>query len=395
MKTLSIIAMLMIINGAIAESFPAELTGEVQTDYRYFSDPGAYGNDRQHNLSVVLEPQYTQAWDNDRSVITVNPFMRLDNIDEERSHFDIRELSYVSSLDTLEIRAGVSKVFWGTTESVHLVDVINQTDLIENPDGEQKLGQPMLNTTLVTVSGNVDLFVLPYFRERTFSGEQGRYRGQWVVDVDAARYTHEDGQNHFDYALRWSAYWKDLEWALSYFTGTDRDPVLVPDDINNRLIPVYGQVDQVGVEIQYISDDLLVKLEAIHKSTDIIDDYTASVAGFEYTFYSLYQRLDVGVLYEWIYDSRGRLVLNGLSDASFIGSRIAINDEQSSEILLGFVVDNQTGDMSFLRLESSRRLRENLSMALEINVIGEPPVASVPGEFRDDDYIQLSTSYYF
>jgi hypothetical protein len=395
MKNLSMIVMLIMTHSAIAEDFPGELSGEVQTDYRYFADPGAYGNDRQHNLSVVLEPQYTHAWDNDRSVITVNPFMRLDNIDEERTHFDLRELSYVSSLDTLEIRAGISKVFWGTTESVHLVDVINQTDLVENPDGEQKLGQPMLNMTFVMPSGNIDLFVLLYFRERTFAGEQGRYRGQWIVDTDAARYTHDDGQKHIDYALRWSGYSNDLEWALSYFTGTDRDPVFVPDDKNNRLIPLYGQADQVGVEIQYISDDLLVKLEAILKSTDIIDDYTASVTGFEYTFYSLYQRMDVGVLYEWIYDSRERQALNGLSDASFIGSRIAMNDEQSSEILLGMVVDNQTGDISFLRVESSRRLREDMSMALEINIVAEPPVASIFDQFRYDDYIQLSVSYYF
>ena len=44
---------------------------------------------------------------------------------------------------------GVRRVFWGVAESNHLVDVINQTDAIENPDQEDKLGQPMLNLAYV------------------------------------------------------------------------------------------------------------------------------------------------------------------------------------------------------------------------------------------------------
>ena len=35
---------------------------------------------------------------------------------------------------------GLGKVFWGVTEFNHLVDVINQTDLVEGIDGEAKLG---------------------------------------------------------------------------------------------------------------------------------------------------------------------------------------------------------------------------------------------------------------
>ena len=46
-----------------------------------------------------------------------------------------------------KFRVGVGKVFWGVTESQHLVDIINQTDLVENIDTEDKLGQPMLETT--------------------------------------------------------------------------------------------------------------------------------------------------------------------------------------------------------------------------------------------------------
>ena len=52
-------------------------------------------------------------------------------------------------------------MFWGVTESQHLVDVVNQTDLVENPDGEEKLGQLMVNLTVARSWGTLNLFVAP------------------------------------------------------------------------------------------------------------------------------------------------------------------------------------------------------------------------------------------
>ena len=71
--------------------------------------------------------------------LTFTPFFRLDSSDGERTHLDIRELLWQSYGDTWEVRAGLGKVFWGVTESQYLVDVINQTDLVESPDGEDRL----------------------------------------------------------------------------------------------------------------------------------------------------------------------------------------------------------------------------------------------------------------
>ena len=79
------------------------------------------------------------------------------------------------------MRVGIRKEFWGVTEFQHLVDVINQTDGVEDFDGEDKLGQQMVNLSLVNDWGIVDLFLLPGFRERTYAGEEGRLRGPLVV----------------------------------------------------------------------------------------------------------------------------------------------------------------------------------------------------------------------
>ena len=54
-------------------------------------------------------------------------------------------------------------MFWGVTESVHLVDIINQTDFAGDIDGEDKLGQTMLSLMLQRDWGEITAFVLPAF----------------------------------------------------------------------------------------------------------------------------------------------------------------------------------------------------------------------------------------
>ena len=53
---------------------------------------------------------------------------------------------------------GIDKVFWGVIESRHLVDYINQTDGVEDVDGEDKLGQPMINLGLQRDWGDLIFF---------------------------------------------------------------------------------------------------------------------------------------------------------------------------------------------------------------------------------------------
>jgi hypothetical protein len=44
---------------------------------------------------------------------------------------------------------------------------------------------------------------------------------------------------------------------------------------------------------------------------------------------------------------------------------MAFNDENSSELLVGAVVDNDHGDLNSLRIEDSRRINDNWKWELE------------------------------
>ena len=189
--------------GAWASEF--EYSGKIGADGRYFFDDGKFTNQlASSQFSLFVEPELFWSWNGGNDSLTFKPYYRADNRDSERSHGDIRELSYVHAGDDWELRTGVRREFWGVTEFQHVVDVINQTDSVEDVDGEDKLGQLMVNLSLVKDWGIVDLFLLPGFRERTFAGQEGRLRGPLEVDSDNIGYESSKGKQHIDLAIRWA-----------------------------------------------------------------------------------------------------------------------------------------------------------------------------------------------
>ena len=68
----------------------------------------------------------------------------------------------------------------------------------------------VVNLLLQRDWGLLEFYLMPWFRERTFPGEQGRLRAPLPVDTDEARYESRAGQHHSDVALRWSHYFGDF-----------------------------------------------------------------------------------------------------------------------------------------------------------------------------------------
>ncbi len=368
-----------------------ELSGQVNLEHRQFFSDGLQGQDKAQS-SVVLRPEwYWELNDGDAS-FTFSPFYRYDAVDDERSHADIREMLYLSVWDDYELRVGISKVFWGVTESAHLVDVINQTDAVESPDGEEKLGQPMLHFTSVKEWGTMDLMLLPYFRERTFPGEDGRLRTQRTVDSEQPLYESSHEERHIDYAFRYTRMLGEWDIGISYLQGTNRDPYLVFQ--SGRLHPYYAQMKHIGLDLQGITGDWLWKLEAITRDTR--DDYIAAVSGFEYTSVgALGTRWDIGLIAEYLYDSRGNEAMSVGQNDLFAGIRLALNDEKSTEILIGITQDLDNEDTHVMKLEASRRITNHCSGRLEGWAFISDTSEDLFYAMRKDDFIVLTLEYYF
>ncbi len=372
-------------------------SGYVALEWRNF--PNSPVDSRQHddNISLVAQPEYYRAWKKGRESFTFVPFIRIDQYDDERSHTDIRELTWVRAKKTHEWRIGIRKVFWGVTESQHLVDIINQTDLLENIDGEDKLGQPMINLALIRQWGTLDIFLLNGFRERTFPGVSGRLRTQPRVDTDQAVFESARGRGNTDFAIRWTNSIGDWDIGLSHFSGTSREPRFVVGSSASGepvLVPHYDLINQTGLDLQYTKGSWLWKLETIRRQGQG-PTYYAAVGGFEYTFYGIFKTgKDLGLLFEYHYDDRGLAATTPFQNDIFVGLRLTFNDTQSTEILAGTIVDQDTPAKNFF-LEASRRLGSHWKGSLEIRTFRNAPAGDFLFAFRNDDYLQLEFAYYF
>ncbi len=375
-----------------SQSSAVEISGRVGAESRLFFDDSSLQN------SLLLEPEFYWSSESGNDAFTLKLFGRIDDADDERSHGDIREALWLHVGDTWEFRAGIGKVYWGVTESNHLVDIINQTDLVESVDGEQKLGQPLLQFTTIQNWGVLDAFVLPGFRERTFAGTDAHLSGLLRIDSDSAYYEDRRGQKHIDYALRYSHAIDVFDIGVSYFLGTNRDPHLVASaSVNGQTLlrPYYDQISQLGIDVQATVGDWLWKLEAIHRD-DSVRDFGAITAGFEYTWVGIGDTVvDMGLLSEISRDSRNDQAPTPSERDIFVGARFTFNDIQSTDLLVGYSQALDYSDSYSAIIEGSRRLGDAWKVTVDARLFQSKRSSDPVYQFNDDDYASLSLEYYF
>ncbi len=374
-----------------------EFTGFVGAETRLFPDGPLQPGQKDDSVSFVAQPEYYHEFEGGSS-FTFAPFYRLDSADQERTHFDIRELSFLWLQEDFELRLGVRKVFWGTTEILHLVDIINQTDMVENIDTEDKLGQPMANISFSRDWGTFDLYWLPYFRERTFVGKGGRLRSSAVVDSDRTEYESPAEEWHSDWAFRYSHFFGDWDIGLSQFVGTSRDPALLDGtDTEGKAIkiPRYEQIRQTSLDVSFVTGEWLWKGEALYRTGQSNDDYFAWTGGFEYTFTRILDsQMDLGVIGEWMFDTRNDDATTSFENDLAGGLRLAFNDSASTEALFGWVQDINS-PTRFLFLEASRRFGDNLLLTAEVRGFINQPDKDSLFEQRNGGILQIELAYYF
>lgn len=382
----------------------ADITGEASFEWRHFVHQPSSNIQHGSQGSLSMNIEYRKEWNRGKDGVIANVFYRADGHDEERSHFDVREAVYFTANRDTEWRLGVGKVFWGAVETVHLVDIINQTDAVESTDGEEKLGQPMVNFTWQTSWGTWDLFALPGFRERTFAGVEGRLRPTPNVHPSETTYESDAEQGRIDGAIRWSKSLGDWELGLAHFSGTSREPSFnlgsqtIGGNTLPALVPHYSVIDQSSLDVTgIVNDDITVKLEALSRSGFANQDrYAAAVGGIEYTFFDVFASgTDVGFIAEYAYDERGDQASTFFQDDAFVGGRFVLNDEQSTEILFAYSqdVDNQGQSYS---IEASRRLGNDWKLEIEGRWFTNIPASdALLKQIAGDDYIQVDLTRFF
>ena len=380
---------LLMISILFSQLILGEIIGELSFDNRYFFNAGLQEQKKNHT-SFSFSPEIFQ--DNSNRIFHFKAKLRKDSEDSGRNLNDIQELYLVNILEDKEIKYGVSKEFWGVTETSHRVDIINQTDFTEGFDGEEKLGQPMIKISLERQWGLLDIYTLLGFRERNFSGKKGRLRLPLPINEKGSLYSSSSKNKRADFAVRWSNYYDDFDIAISHFSGTSREPRFLPSANKiNELVPVYEVIDQTGLEIQYLLDSLAIKGEVISRSGQG-ERFTAATYGLEYTQVGVLQsRIDLGWVVEFNHDDR-------LESSPFVlGTRFSFNDIYDSQILSGFILNDKSKELGFL-LEASRRIGECCLLSLEGIYFDDTEEDNGQKKlfqaFKEDDFLRAEFIYY-
>ena len=403
------IAALVLMAAAGAQAQALDFSGDLSAQARWYPQSPAFPGQRSGTAGLVVEPTLYGEIAQTTS-FTLTPLYRYDSADSQRTHADVREAYFLMYGDwgenSWELRLGLDRVFWGVAELHNPVDIVNQLDLVEHPRDRPKLGQPMVHLTISGDWGIAESFLLPFHRKRTFPGASGRLRGSRLI-VDDALYESSADERHVDIAARYSNNLGLLDFGLTAFIGTNREPYFVPSfqagfvpNDASSLIPYYEQIRQFGVDAQLTTGSVLYKMEATHRSgaRNLLgqeEDYRALVLGLEHTVYALFgSQADLTLLSEWLYDDRGRYATSVWANDLFIAGFLAFNDVQGTE-LVGGILGDLDHDYRALNLELKRRLSESWSMRLEaiVNLSADPRDLTYDG--RRDSFLGVDFTYSF
>ena len=386
---------------SMSHSLAADTSISFGFETRLFTEDSRFSSQSDSfSSSLFVEPEFSWQSGGRDQAFRSRVFYRYDSQDTERTHLDVREFYYTKEFGLWELNAGINRIFWGVTESVHLVDVINQVDFVEDIDGEDRLGQPMLQLAYQADWGRAEVILLPYFRKRQFASEDGRFFLGADVSSDA---DYESGARaqHIDAALRYSHFFGDFDLGVHLFSGTNREPELRAALVSQAnapqfaLVPYYGQMQQAGIDLQYTVDAWLFKVESLYRKASA-DSFFAAVAGFEYTVFQLAQSaFDLGLLLEYQFDDRDQTIIPiGSNNDLFLGARLAFNDIQDTSILAGVAVDLDTQEQ-FYNVEAERRVGQSLGVEARLRVFSDISDESLLLAFEKDDYFELELSWYF
>lgn len=379
--------------------FANEFNLELGTSLQYFPNNVSAASQENYDLdsNSYLRVDGDKDFADGKLRLLIDANAHYDRYDKQRSRADFSELAFTYFQDDLDISAGILTEFWGVTESRHLVDIINQTNIADNIDEETKLGQPMVKTQWHQDWGSVQFYWLPLFRERVYPSDSARLGPGDDIRYGHALYESSDKDHHQDFALRYTKTLDTWDLGLAHFSGTSREPLLMLD--TNKLpslsfTPYYEQIEQTSLDLQRTSDSLLLKLEAISRSSKLQGRYTAAVTGFEYTQVGILDSaMDLGYLGEYLYDERGDKATTPFANDIFLGLRLVANNIAQTTYLLGAYCDADTQSRAW-RFEMNTRLRDGLTLSIEAQAFTHQPSTDLLYGLRDDDYLTLGLQWY-
>lgn len=270
-----------------------------------------------------------------------------------------------------QVKAGWYETFWGVTESVNVVDVLNQRDLSFGLTDKRKITQPGFSLSADYGRFNWEGHVLSDFQARRFPDQGNRPALPVSVFSENAIYEQGSGFDHFEFATRGQVLLGPMETAVSVFRGYNREPTFVlqgesaqigqlistgalPSDHSAGLRPNYEVITHIGHEAVLFVGNSIMKSELVYRKSDNSDWWLAVVGG-EYSLYSLFGSFsDLTFFVEYLLNTREEEIDPFFADDVFLGLRLNLNNPLSTTLEAGAFLDTQNSEQLYTAKVSSR-----------------------------------------
>lgn len=372
---------------------------------------------------------------------------------DERSGVETFDLpkAYLTG-DTGRFRwlAGNDIVFWGVAESFNPVNIVNQRSSFASAEDEDRLGQPMVMLSFDTPGlGNFSLYGLLGFRELDNAERQERLRFDAVADDNRSLF---ESDTSIDLAFRNSNTLStrngSLDYAVSVFSGRERQPVYLPGcsgrttavteatcaavnqsvkatyealpgstgagidaQVFNALdpatqafllagnsvgaVPYYQDMHQIGLELVYATGPWQLKFEGAQRFTER-DDYFSGVIGAEYDFGDLFGTSgNLTAAAEYIYDTRSELQPSTFLDNDiFAALQYDFNNFADTSFSISGLKDVET-DSLLATISVSWRLSDKARFDMSsTRIVADDPKDPLSA-LNSDDFFEIGLSYFF
>ena len=366
-----------------------ELNGTLSSRLDFYPENADGTSSEGRSVEVKIDAFH----DFDESRIVGEFIVREDEKDSGRRITEARQAYFRTPFAGFDVFLGNRQEFWGKAESKNVVDLINQSDAAANEGKSGKLGALSISAERYVDIGDLQLWYISGFREKTFNDSDAHPSSG--LTVNSAQYARKDGKDADDFAVRLSSFAGDWDLAGSIFYGTARDPILTVAVGGKALNPYYALQKSIGLEAQYTGDATLLKWESLHGTQSSLigtHNFSAAVAGIEYTYYRSFEtKLDIGLIGEVQHDDRPQAADNQFGVA---GVRLVFNDIADSNILFLLSADSKM-DQSIVSLEASQRINDVTSVKLTSQFYNARTATSAYGQLSDDDAVTLTLNMFF
>lgn len=274
--------------------------------------------DNQFSKGIKVEAKFKHKFDNTK--FNSHLFANWDSADESRRYIDVRKANFYYRHNDVTVGAGIDTFFWGVSESINVVNVLNQSDIMESLDGKVKLGQSFISASKRFSNGDISVYYLPEFNAVTFPE-----RPSYGLPI-SERNLFENNKKEGGFAARGLFYFDQYEFAISYFKGTRRSPILIPQPSANILTPFYVQTENILFDGVYLADDFTLKLEA-KTGKELNNGFSTANVGIEYPSYIFADYIEeVTLIAEYVFDDRELTAETHGQNDLFIGAKFDFGD---------------------------------------------------------------------